>query len=298
MTKALKVHGFEALSAALPEGGALGLSSVPIRPTRAKKGLKGISSYGRRMIRNACHLLEQEFGHGRVGFGTLTLPDLSSEDYQNVVGNWPKLVKNFTKWLKRRLTFKGVTPMIGSVTEIQEKRYERTGKAYPHLHFVYPCRPRASCQWYVSASEIRVEWKRLVSALCASDYAFDAACDCTVIKKSVGAYLSKYLSKGTIGLEEMLSNGLPESAISHWWGITKEVRSRIRAGTLRAAELAQWMWGAIPHLRAAGGIIYLTWVYVETRLQGERCVGASGLLHKEIVKMLHRGPKCYMQMLH
>jgi len=298
MTKALRSHGIEALLQAFPEGDGLSLSSVPIPPTRKHKGLKGMSSYGRRMIRNTCWLLEKEHGRGRVGFGTLTLPELSEEDYRNVCENWPKLIKNFVKWVKRRLTARSVTPIVGYVTEIQSKRYEKTGRAYPHLHFVYPCRPHASYKWYLSASEIRVAWERQVSAFLSQQYAFNASVNCVVIKKSVGAYLAKYLTKGGDGIQKWLSDGLPEAVISHWWGVTKPARDRIRAGTLRANELAEWLWGAVSYLRESGAIIYLTWVYIPTRLQGERCVGACGLLHEEIVKMLHTGGNLWKTVLH
>jgi hypothetical protein len=62
---------------------------------RSPKGRQGITRYGSKMVRNACHVLQTHYGRGRLGFGTLTLDSanpnyllLSASLIKNCKGNW------------------------------------------------------------------------------------------------------------------------------------------------------------------------------------------------------------------
>lgn len=287
VTEALKDFGLDGALWAYGTGEDLGSSSVPILDIRAPKGLKGISSHGRRMIRNGCWMLEREFGKGRCGFGTLTLPDLTDEDYINVCKHWGEIVNRFSKWAQRRLKARGVKKYIVYVTEFQEKRYVKTRKAYPHLHLCYPARPERNYRWYLPASDIRRAWQRVVESHCVQHYNFGASVDCVVVKKSLGAYLSKYLSKGAGDIPRYLASGLPVECLGHWWGNSGELRKAIKAETRSSPAIARHIWENATELAAAGGIKWCRYITIETNLTGERIIGLCGGLAEETKLMLY-----------
>lgn len=284
---ALREHGLDSCREALGGESPLGLSSLPISHTRAPKGLKGISSNGQRNLRVGGYELQQVRSHHRVGFGTLTVPPLSDEDYVAVHENWPHIVRTFIQWLKRRLASKGVIQYILYVSEIQTKREKKHGKSYLHLHFCYPASRKFDYRWYVPASDMRVAWKRAVSSFAATELDFSASIDCVVVKKSVGRYLGKYLTKGVSDIQAAIGNGLPVAAVGHWWGWSSALRDRVRSGTLRAADLVEWLWRNLDRLRESGCIQWLKFVYIETAMTGQRCVGCCGQLTSQGKKVLY-----------
>lgn len=275
---ALDVHGIEACLEARGVEEPLGSSSVPISHSRSPKGMKGISSNGRRMIRQSCYVLEKEFGVGRCGFGTLTLPELTPEDYVSVHQNWGNITRTFMQWATRQLSPMGIPAMIASVTEIQGKRYEQTGRPYFHLHFTYPARPNRSYQWYLPASQIRLAWQRAVAAFCTASYDFGASVDCVVVKKGLAQYLAKYLSKGGQQVEDAVRHGLPIEAVGHWWGWTSDLRERVSKATIRAVGLAETIFRTFPEMLCDGQIKWCTLIYIYPETKDAKAVGLAGVL--------------------
>lgn len=284
----LHEFGPELAQQVLSPGSPLGLSNVPISATRAKKGLKGMTSYGRRMVRNACYLLEERYGSGRCGFGTFTLPSLIFPDWAAVCHDWAKLVNNFIKRVKRRLATRTENPYICYVTEFQTKRYEKEGRAYPHLHICYPARPEFNYNWYISASELRDIWREVIQSRCLCRYDFAASVDCVVVKKSIGAYLSKYLSKGAGDVARFIQAGLPLGCVGHWWGVSGAVRAAIKARTRTSPAIARHLWGAAAGLRERGVIKWLYYISIQTNLTGQRIIGMCGLLDSPYIKWLNK----------
>lgn len=285
----VETFGLDGAAWAVHDGSPLGLSNVPISATRSPKGLKGMTSNGRRMVRNGCYLLEQEFGKGRCGFATLTLPDLIFPDWAAVCHDWGKLVNNFIKRFKRKLTARGVKDYICYVTEYQVKRFEKTGRPYPHIHLCYPARPIRNYHWYITADEIRTIWAEVVQSRCLCRYDFGASVDCVVVKKSVAAYLAKYLSKGAGDIQRFVEAGLPLAALGHWWGLTGRLRKAIQKGTRSSPAIARYLWRQIPAITERGGTIWARCIYIDTHQAGPRCIGMCGCLspdaHKEVRRM-------------
>ena len=282
----LRTFGLEPALAVREGEAPLGSSSVPISRTRSRKGLKGITTHGKRMVRNGCHILEEVFGRGRCGFGTFTLPDLNLPDYAAVCTQWSDIVNRFTQEVKRTLATRTEKTYIVFVTEFQEKRFEKEKRAYPHLHICYPARPQRDYNWYISASEFRAMWKQAVERCCLSSYCFDASVDCVVVKKSVGAYLSKYLTKGAGDIARYLETGLPFGCLGHWWGLTGELRSAIKEGTRSSPAIAGHLWREIRAIAEGGHVKWLKYITIETHLTGERIVGMCGCLDDPYRKWL------------
>ena len=284
--ESVRLFGIDLTLQVRRDGATLGLSNVPIPHRRSRKGLKGMTSHGRRMVRNGCFELEERFGRGRCGFGTFTLPTLNLMDYAAVCQQWPAIVKVFIQRLKRRLTARGIKPYIVYVTEFQTERYEKEKRAYPHLHICYPARPERNYNWYLPASELRNIWKQVIESRCLSAYDFDASVDCVVVKKSVGAYLAKYLSKGAGDIARFVEAGLPLGCIGHWWGVTGELRAQIASGIRRSPDMLRHLWRSLPRRCESGGVVWCRYVSIETRAAGERVIGACGMLDGPSVKEL------------
>ncbi|WP_017291665.1 hypothetical protein [Leptolyngbya boryana] len=152
---ALKSFGYERAREILQAEGYLGLSK-PAKSEKTKKprGQKGITSHGRRIIRGGVTLLERTYGRNRLSFITLTLPPAVAEDLS---GRWAHVVD----LMKRRLIYSnglhGLPTEIIACTEVQEKRYERTGEVALHLHIVMVGRHSRGA-WCYSPRQLEKMW--------------------------------------------------------------------------------------------------------------------------------------------
>jgi hypothetical protein len=208
---------------------------------RSKKGLKGISSYGGRMVRNGCHILQKSYGRNRLGFVTPTLPE--HPIYTPIwTHDWAIIVKDFIQEVKRELERKNAVTHVVAVTEIHPKRSKRVGYAVPHLHFVFVAWDGQSRdkegkkQYYITADKMRKMFRRVlinrVSHYLESDIPLEPInprVSVDRVKKSAEGYLGKYMSKGKKDVQQYIENGdTSNMTISHWWHCTKELRSAVK----------------------------------------------------------------------
>jgi hypothetical protein len=218
----------------------LGLSALPIlekKPatlaSRAAKGLRGMSSRMKKMLRSACVLLEEKHTKDRLAFLTLTVPDVPDDVLASLWENWDSLVNQLTKYLKYHAEKKGTDFEFVYCTEIQPSRLRKTGRAFPHLHLVYPGKPNRKCPWDRTPRQIRRFWTGLLRKFSVS-LDRDSPCEnLQVVRKSAGSYLSKYLSKGgnsstgNDGCNPALSRGI------HWGGMSRSLSARVRERILK-----------------------------------------------------------------
>jgi hypothetical protein len=210
-----------------------------------RKGLQGITGYGRKMVRSSCYLLQEKFGKERLGFLTLTLPNNPS--YLPILSQrkaWPELVRKFDQELTRELERKGAPIHYIQVTEIQEKRSRATGTLIPHLHLVYVAwdgksyRDDGKKEFYLSHSWLQETWQRVLENSLKTWEAWiegnpldKARVSIETIKKSVEGYLGKYMTKGKKSLDKLVKDGFSVSEIPcHWWGCNKEMRELVKSG--------------------------------------------------------------------
>lgn len=145
------LKALEVLRAVAP----LGLSKLAkSEKTKKPRGQKGITSHGRRTIRGGVTLLERTYGRDRLSFITLTLPPAIAEDLS---GRWSHVVD----LMKRRLIYSNelheLPTEIIACTEVQEKRYERTGEVALHLHIVMVGRHSRGA-WCYSPRQLEKMW--------------------------------------------------------------------------------------------------------------------------------------------
>jgi len=200
------------------EGGvSIGLSTLPNSHTR-KRGLKGITSYGKKMVRNGAYLLEKRYGRKKLSFLTLTIPSVSRESWKAICGNWGEMVRVFMQWLNRRLEKNGLPTYTVSCTELQEERAVRTDEPALHLHALFVgCKTTGG--WALSPLDVRSAWERTVRKwLTPADYHVSfASCErIESVRKSASGYLGKYMSKGVQAVSRVSSKN-SEIELPHTW---------------------------------------------------------------------------------
>jgi hypothetical protein len=206
------------------------------KSSQASRGqAKGMTSYAKKMLRNACYAIEEGISDidSQIGFYTLTLPALSAEEIYLIAKDWSEIVRKFFQELRRIFERKGETPYFAYCTEIQMKRSKAVGVDCPHLHWVAPAYLHGTKQFIVSSSTLRNLWFRMLKPYISEEISFNATLDSQIIKKSVSRYLSKYLSKSNSKSSDVGSDDKYKVHISAWWGMSKELREWIKCRLIK-----------------------------------------------------------------
>ncbi len=221
---------------------ALGMAVPP--PERAKRGSKGITRHGARLVRNCAFLLQERYGRKHLGFYTFTLPPVDACAEYRLGMEWAEICRIFFQSVGRLLKAAGLPSSYVACSEIQSERYSERGGLPLHLHMVVVGRLPFKT-WAIHSNQWRELWRRAVVARC-PEYAgssFAAAVDTVMVKKDAGSYLGKYMSKGTAYLGAVLADdpGLLEFLPSAWWNASLKLRravgARITGGIATAGKL-------------------------------------------------------------
>lgn len=287
-----------------PKSSLVGLSIAPIprMRIRSRKGLQGITRYGKRMIRSAAKLLEEKFRRSQLGFGTLTTPGLSRAQMAVVNRYWGELVKRFREELQREAERNGCKEFhFVSTTEIQEKRFRNYGDVGLHLHFLYVACDRRG-RFYFSANKVREILSRILQNLLESyrqewDVYGDsvvaaidtrASVDLQLVKRSAARYLAKYLSKGGAILSQVVSEKRGCELPNQWWYVSPGLKKAVKAAVVK---LSQEFCDAIIHhmdeLKMAGVIAWGTLVlkHIE-KYQEVYILGAIAFMSEKALKQI------------
>jgi len=206
-----------------------------------RKGLNGITSFGARIVRNAAYLIENEGGKNRAVFATCTIPDLTRDKMQIVHENFHKIVELYRLGIKRELKGGKLNGEIVTVTEIQEKRYERTGLPVLHIHSVFMGRGRTG-KWIVQKERHDEIWRNaLRSVLPGEDIGVEYACNLQKIKSSAEGYIGKYMTKGSKVVQQIVKDGYEDWLPKQWWSCSRTLRRRIDRETRTPDELSSWL---------------------------------------------------------
>lgn len=210
-------------------------------PKRERKGKKGITGYGARMVRNGCHILEKTFGRSRLAMVTPTLPNVP-EYLPLWVSVWPELVRKYTQEVKRELERHDAPIELIGVTEIHPKRSLNIGYAVPHLHFIHVAwsgnraTKKDPIEWYITADRHREIWQAILINETKRYEIYSPEIEMPlprvnteIIKKSAEGYLGKYMSKGSESLKKISEAGVDIGGLpSHWWHCSKKLRGVIK----------------------------------------------------------------------
>lgn len=258
----------------------LGLSNTP-NSHKARRGSKGITSYGGRMVRNACYDIESRYPRAWLSFATLTLPALSQDELLHCAENWARIVRVYFQRLKRSYEAKTGHPFeYVAVTEIQEKRYEHREELGLHLHYLYVGRLRHKSAWIFTPHELRSHWRKTLEGIGISGANYDATENLQRVIKSAEAYLGKYLSKGAKATRRINENGLSAFLPTAWYSISRKLSQRVRSGVRRITRGAS----AFVHSCFGGNnfspVRFIRGIEVDMGLLGFRVIGFYGKLKK------------------
>ena len=194
------------------------------KSTSKPYGEKGITKYGKKVVSNTALLLEQRYGKKRLGFGTCTLPPMSVRQQKVINANWSEIVRRFYQKLSRYFRSIDRQFLYVGVTEIQEKRFEKTGVPVPHLHFVYVSRDTSRGRYLLSSQLAWGFWNSAVNQVlrlkgCKPVMGLGGhkgSVRLEPVRKSASGYLGKYLSKGSKVVKQMQEQGWIEFP-KQWW---------------------------------------------------------------------------------
>lgn len=213
----------------------LGTSQELSQPPK-KYGQKGITGYGRRMVRNCAYVMEQIKEYkDKLQMGTLTIPSLPEEQMLIICSNWAYLVKRFFEKCKRRHEQHNINFSYVSVTEIQPKRWESRREVGLHIHFLFVSRwiPENS-EWALPDSWVRQAWLgSLCSLLGTSDGIPTPNYRRESIRISAAGYMAKYLSKGVSQTSEIIAEMGAEWLPSQWWSASLHLRRMVKSAIIK-----------------------------------------------------------------
>lgn len=195
---------------------------------RGQYGLKGMTGYGKKMVRSAATMIQRWAKPGRTTFCTISLPDCSKDQRVGIATAWPEYLRQLIQWLVRRLESLGLPPAVCSVSEIQPKRLKDGGRAYLHLHLVWPNHPARCGNWACDAREIRA-WSEsfMIRRGLLPDGGW-VRVNVQPVRKSAGGYLSKYMSKGAPEIAAMAEDLGIEAIPRQWWNLSKTARDWVK----------------------------------------------------------------------
>lgn len=269
------------------------ISPKSSRAKRGGYGKHGITGYGRRVVKNACILLEQKYGRKRLGFITCTLPAFSESTQKEINRHWGEITRRFYQKLKRKAKKRNRKFVYVGVTEIQEKRFEKHGVPCPHLHFVYLCRDTPCGEYLFGTFDYWSAWNKSIHEvlnfyspnLCMDAILPTGSCHGKYVQKSAAGYLGKYISKGSSVLASMQENGWDKFP-KQWWTASYCVKKMFKASiaSMRSKICADIFYQLEKYLFNAD-IIHVSFVYIEYGNR-EYCVGLSGTFSDKMYRAI------------
>lgn len=235
----------------------MGLSGVTICHTklsrRKKRGSKGITSRGKKMVKSAASLLEDRNGRGRLSLICCTLPsvaddgipsltNVSADEFEHLVLNWPEIERQFWQKVKRRLEFYGLPTDYVAVTEVQENRFfGKRREIALHIHGLL-CGRHPGKDWSISVAEFRAIWESIISNFIGRPISLPAGTQIDGLRKSCKAELGKYLSKGCKITQAIIDAGKGHMLPKSWYRLSKSLRAEVKAKMVVHTDgFAEWV---------------------------------------------------------
>lgn len=222
--------------------GLLGLSLVRNSHTGntrpATYGRKGITGYGKKMVRCAASQLQEECPHRTLTFLTLTVPPMPVLALKAVAKNWGQIVNRLYQWIHRKLELKGLRKSICGCTEVQPKRLESEPLGSLHLHLVFQGKKyRYQKGWAVTCEAVKTWWlsqlERITGYKCINANPEHLCC----VTKNAAGYLGKYMSKGSLGASKVAEAGGWECVPRQWWNLSADLRESVKSAVKKGPQI-------------------------------------------------------------
>lgn len=198
----------------------------PSEAEQKRRGLAGITTYSRRLIECGATVIERAVGKELCSFLTLTFPCGEGDWSLKQVG---KAYNNFQTALIRKMASMGLPPLIIGCVEAQPKQSEEKGRFVPHYHLLFQGRKRYE-SWAIHRDWFRDTWWRCLANAGVVDVAGDKSACSRVeqVKKSVSAYMGKYLSKAAKVGKECTQSGTDIECPGSWHKVSKKMLDAIK----------------------------------------------------------------------
>jgi len=157
-----------------------------------------------------------------LSFWTVTLTDQDLDGIA-LAGSLDLFQDRLRKELLRQLRLHGLPQTVVGVVELQPKRSARDGRPAPHFHVVFQGKRRRDKTWRLSTEVLdRVILSALGSAFQTVTQAGNRG-NVQGVRKSVRAYLAKYLTKGSSAVSRYRGYWAQRLIPRQWWFMTREL---------------------------------------------------------------------------
>lgn len=212
---------------------------------RGKYGKRGITGYGKKMLKSGGKMLQDNPRNYRLTFATVTLPPLSPDQRKEVSEEWGKLLNRLMQFLGRALERQGLPKAIAGATEVQPGRLRETSEAYLHVHLIWPNHQSKNRGWAVCPNTVRtwlIKYLAKHHGVEGIDY---INIDVQRVKSNAAGYLAKYISKGSEDVDAVIEDVGLEGLPGQWWSMTRLLKEWVwlamSAGPETGQTLAQWL---------------------------------------------------------
>lgn len=216
-----------------PSAEALGLSLAPNSKRPPRYGLKGLPAAGRKQVWRSLALLEED--RRLLSFWTVSLPTTSLLDLARL-DTLPVFQDRLRKELTRLLQRAGLPVRLVGVVELQPRRSHAAGIPCPHWHVVFQGRRSPTAHWALSPADLDGVIRAALATAGApvpdgidGEAFLKAAGNVQQVKKSVRAYLSKYMTKGSGDTARWIGTEAETLLPRQWWFWSKPLREFVLA---------------------------------------------------------------------
>jgi hypothetical protein len=214
--------GSPAVGAPAEDGAVLDLAPDRNSENPVRNGVHGLTGYGKKQIRRGCALLEGD--RALLAFWTITLPPDAMDEIHRL-DCWDRFQDALRHRLVEVLRLAGLVPQVVGVAELHPERSEREGRACPHLHVAFVAKRNRWHCWLIDRWRLDAIIRQALGRCGIRGVDCSRAGKAVGVKKSVGRYLSKYISKG--GSLPAVCGRQIQGVPRQWWFMSRPLLRRV-----------------------------------------------------------------------
>lgn len=206
-----------------PTAQALDLALAPNSERPPRYGLRGLTGAGRRQIWRSLALLEER--RQTLVFWTVTLPEEALQQLA-AADTLAAFQDRLRRELVRQLEAAGAPALVIGVAELQPARTMRENRPAPHWHVVFPNRrsSRPGDYWLSLATLDRIiESAAWTAGIRGANLSHAGRTE--PIRRSVRAYMAKYMSKGSQDCRRWVGSSHETLLPRQWWFWSRPLRA-------------------------------------------------------------------------
>ena len=86
----------------------------------------------------------------------------------------------------------------------------------------------------ITPKEVRQWWTQRLTRVTDTEVYSPSCCDMKPVRKDAGNYLSKYMSKGSDGIEKLAAIAGWDAVPRQWWNVTSDLRGQVKRECMRS----------------------------------------------------------------